>query len=491
MLRKLDSTTPRPVQPSKQVGPEELQDQLLSSLQETAITNSLQGFNPASLSTFQAGQLIKNEQTILTISQAIEIRRQVKEEVDRCRTEGIRKASHKTDEVRKGTDNFVLQHLQGLFKRFFPEEKNLFSRAQRIAAEIFEKKENIDISAWSKEEREQFCDLTKQVDGLKIQWKEAEESAELIHQEVKLYLKEVEKKYGMAIELLRLPPQKEREHIRVLATASQLAGGACATPEERKEAEELGLPVLSLHVRRIIDALKSTNSMDEAIDKVCEDSRVYGGDKVEPSIQKAVSSRTEKKNAWLKSENDNPNIRRIVISIVAEDSFGGQRIEADELLKLYKKEDKQYRVDKIEMVSAPTEEEKERGITFKEKIEDAFKEARLFAEEERKQNPDLEFEGIVHWHGHGTSLTDKINPKDEIICHDEHGTPLTNNIKLEDEISYKEGSLGFLFITRHLYNSGVEGIDKTAIKRIEQENLGKYRYFIHDFHSCCSGAMIA
>ena len=124
-------------------------------------------------------------------------------------------------------------------------------------------------------------------------------------------------------------------------------------------------------------------------------------------------------------------------------------------------------------VTEQLEEEEKAGVTFNKKIENAFRDARLFIEEQSRENPNekLEFEGIAHWHGHGTSLRD--------------------NISSEDEILYHEGSLEFLFITRHLNNGEVESIDKTTIKRLEQENLREYRYFIHDFHSCCSGAAIA
>ena len=97
----------------------------------------------------------------------------------------------------------------------------------------------------------------------------------------------------------------------------------------------------------------------------------------------------------------------------------------------------------------------------------------MFVEKEKKKNPEqeLEFEGIAHWHGHGTSLKDNLSPEDEKLYH--------------------EGSLDFLFITKHQHNGEIEGVNKATIKRLEQENLKKYRYFIHDFHSCCSGAMIA
>lgn len=482
MLEKLGLTALRLVQPGEQVDSANqgqlpgVQEQVETTSRTTAsqpLADLSKTINPA----FVAQQAIKNKEQALVLLKEVQIktREAVKE---------WSKASSETNKLYKKCDDFARR-----FPRLFIDFKLLPGDITPVVRCFRERQgKDIDISSLSEEDKKEFFNIRESANEVNKMWEEAEKSTQKVRQEVRAFFEEKKEQYPNAIDSLRLDSPIERKNIKVVAAISQLSSAVQLTPTERDNGE-----TVSLHARNFSGALKTTNSMDEAIDKVCKDAHVFGEDKVEPGIQKAVCSKNNNVNAWRKLDNDNPNVKRFVISIVAGD--GGKLFskEQEELLGLYEGKDKQYRVDKIEMVSAPTEEEKERGITFKEKIEDAFRKARLFVEEETRKNPGqkLKFEGIVHWHGHGTSLTDKLSPEDKIECHDEHGTPLTENIKLEDEISYKEGSLGFLFITRHLYNSGVEGIDKTAIKRIEQENLGEYRYFIHDFHSCCSGAMIA
>ena len=487
MLKNLESATPpRVVQPGEQIVPEQPQDQLLPPEQVKAASSSTTSqpldSSKVANSVFGAQQAIKSE---TAQEEALELLQNVNKAKDECETEELSQASKLTMSTCQEIHDFVLPRLNnGPFKDLFPDEKNISNRINQITRYVFrepiEKRIKVDISKLNENEKEQFFTLIKKADELRKKWEEAEQSSQTVCQQVRRYFEQVKNEYASAVDFLRLNMPKERQNVRVLAAASQLSAAANPTTEEC-EGERNNL---SLHTTRLSNALKATDSIDEAIDQVCRDVCVHG-DGVDLSIQKAVSSKNEIGNAWKKSENDNPNVRRIVISVFAEDGYGLQQNNANEILGHYKKQsvaeynavhnEEKYRVDNIIEVFRPTEEEEKAGITFEEKIKNAFKQARAFAEEQKEQNPgqELKFEGIAHWNGHGGSYmipTKETNSKDD----------------------FREGSRDFLFIIEHDHVNGThKGIDKASIKRLEKELTDSGYKFIQDFGSCCSGAMIA
>ena len=501
MLKKLESATPpRVVQPSEQVVPDQPQGQLplqeqvevASSSTTGQLLNSSKAINPV----FTAQQAIKSE---VAQEQALVLLKTVKEEKNSCQKD-FDEASKLTMSTCKEIHDFVLPHLHDAFKDLFSDEKNTSNRINQITRYVFrepaEKRMNVDISGLDKNGKEQFFTLIKKADEVRKKWEEAEQSSQIVCQKVRRYFERVKNEYASAVDLLRLDMPKERQNVRVLAAASQLSAAANPTTEECEENKKSGRKNLSLHTTRLSNALKATGSMDEAIDQVCRDVCVHG-DGVDLSIQKAVSSKNEIGNAWRKSENGNPNVRRIVISIVAEDGYGLQKNNANEILGYYRKQsvaeynadsnEEKYRVDNIIEVFRPTEEEEKAGITFEEKIKNAFKQARAFAEEQKGQSSgqELKFEGVAHWDGHGGSY---VIPENENI--DLETASSDKETKPKDD--FREGSRDFLFIIEHDHVNGKhKGMDKASIKILEKELTDVGYKLIQDFGLCCSGAIIA
>jgi len=208
-----------------------------------------------------------------------------------------------------------------------------------------------------------------------------------------------------------------------------------------------------------------------------------------PFIQKPVSTKRENNTAWQKSDNDNPNVKRIIIFNVPEDEFGGMQVNADKIRQnFYTPDDKKscdtdesrFRVDKVIYVTPPTKEEEKQGITQTDKTRQAFEQSKQFMEDQKAltakqavaegKDPEaavkaLRFEGMANWFGHGTTVADKSPQKD-------------------DPRYYQEGSAEFKFII-----SPKEGIKESEIKKMEQ-NIKDYSYFPQYFVSCHSGAII-
>ncbi len=272
------------------------------------------------------------------------------------------------------------------------------------------------------------------------------------------------------------------DNVRVLAAVSQNQLAAAENPVKEK-----GKP--DWVTRKFSDALSTEQTIDAAIDKTSKEVTVdYNSINYLPFIQKPVSTKRENNTAWTKSDNDNPNVKRVIIFNVTEDEAGGMQSGADKIRQNFYTPDEKasdsnenrFRVDKIIYVTPPTKEEEKQGITQTDKTRKAFEQCKAFMEEQKAsiakqavaegKDPkaavkDLKFEGMANWFGHGTTVANK-SPKEN------------------DPKHYQEGSAEFKFII-----SPKEGIEESEIKKMEQ-NIKDFSYFPQYFVSCHSGAMI-
>ena len=288
--------------------------------------------------------------------------------------------------------------------------------------------------------------------------------------------------YRRFLDAHRLDPDSTKDphpsNVRVLAAVSQHQGAVGNRNEEKISPYVSLISRLHEETDSMDDLIKQAEETVSLVEPISDDPRSI------PDIQKPVSTpHREHNDAWKKSDNIDPSLRRIGIFIVADDGLGSFFDEAEELTRHYVEKPvskfdstsnpKAYRVDKIITVKPLTIEEEQQGIKLETRIKDAFREAELFAEQEIEASggQDLKFEGIAHWLGHG-------------MCKEE------NSPSEGSDRYYLEGSKEFLFITNH-DGETCEGIDETTIKKLEREHLGAFRYFIQNISSCDSGAAIS
>gem|GEM_PF-5659052 len=302
------------------------------------------------------------------------------------------------------------------------------------------------------------------------------------------FLDSVKGKYAEFVDDNRLDPSKGSDphpkNIRVLAAVSQSEPAAAANSKKGEKADWV--------TKKFSDALRTENSIDKAMDVASKDAVVKGyPDGQPPIIQKPVSTKRENVKAWKKSDNDDPNVKRIVIFNVTEDGSRNFENNAAEIRKNFytpSEENKsnpfeqRFRADRIITVTPPTEEEAKKGITQADKIRSAFEQSKQFMEDQKDlarkkaisegKDPEaavkvLRFEGMANWFGHGTTVENK-------------------SPKIDDPRYLQEGSAEFKFITNPLEQKGIE---ESEIKKMEQ-NVKDYDYFTQYFCSCHSGAMI-
>ncbi|MEI8390277.1 MAG: hypothetical protein WCG23_10395 [bacterium] len=300
-----------------------------------------------------------------------------------------------------------------------------------------------------------------------------------------LFLNSVKNQYAQFLDNNRPDPSKVSDphpnNIRVLAAVSQNEAATGTLPGEKAD----------WVTRKFSDALGTEASIDKAMDKTSKDAAVMGYSNAEaPTMQKPVTTRRENNTAWQKADNNNPDIKRVVIFNVTEDGSGNFKKGADELRKNFYTPDEKnesnpfetrFRADKIITVTPPTKEEEKQGITQADKIRQAFEQSKQFMEDQKDlarknaiaegKDPEaavkaLKFEGMANWFGHGTTVKEKSPEKD-------------------DPRRYQEGSAEFKFWTNSQKN---EGIEESDIKKMEQ-NVKDFSYFTEYFNSCHSGAM--
>lgn len=235
--------------------------------------------------------------------------------------------------------------------------------------------------------------------------------------------------------------------------------------------------------------IKSAASMDEAISQTEKTVMIHADD---GGLQKPVSTPRSNNQSWQKKDNADPNIRRLAILIETDDGNPGFKESTDALAGSFTKQspeafaaskdskkNEQFRVDNVIRVKPLTVEERRKGVTMTQKIEDAFKQAQSFQTEQQKKAGDqadqLKFEVFTSWMGHG--MTDsKKSPKDT--------DPRIN----------QEGSAEFIFmpdVTKRDKDGRTEEITETQIKDWEERYLKRFRYGVQYFGSCSSGAAIS
>lgn len=331
-------------------------------------------------------------------------------------------------------------------------------------------------------DRENFLELRQNWDKF-----ENDAKSNPVSQEAYNFFSSKKVEYAELIDNNRPDPSKipdpHPSNVRVLAAVSQNQLAAAENPTKGKEKTDWV-------TRKFSDALRTEKTIDAAIDKTSADVIVdYNSINYMPFIQKPVSTKRENNTAWKKSDNDNPNVKRVVIFNIPEDEVGGFKSGADKLRQnFYTPDEKKspnsnenrFRADKIIYVAPPTKEEEKQGITQTDKTRQAFEQCKQFMEDQKAlvakqavaegKDPQaaikaLRFEGMANWFGHGTTVADKSPKKD-------------------DPKYYQEGSAEFKFII-----SPKEGIEESEIKKMEQ-NIKDYSYFPQYFVSCHSGAMI-
>ena len=245
---------------------------------------------------------------------------------------------------------------------------------------------------------------------------------------------------------------------------------------------------MNRQVQDFIDHVKQTGSLDAAIDATTQLQYSNDGSNGDwPYISKQVATDRHNPHAWRKADNQDPNVRRIVLQFATDpvvttmmantlntafhEAPVGQATGPD-----------QYRVDRIVTLETATPEQ----------IEQAFKAARQWADAERQRVYDqaltearlhggteqdhqgaaqaavanLRFEAFTGWHGHGNV--------------DENKTP-------EGDRGYQEGAQEFKFKT------ATDHMSETQIKALERQYLGPdcFDYVVGYSMSCRSGALIA
>lgn len=312
-------------------------------------------------------------------------------------------------------------------------------------------------------------------------WRTAYELAHPVSVEAYLELQKLRPNFNMEVDRLRLhrkhSPNPHPKNVHIITSSSQYfvtSSPASNTDSTQKTA---------WNIRLMTNLLQSCSSMAKVIQKACSSNyipepcpqRIY----IPPFIEKPVSSRgAQFAQGWKKSANADPNIKRVVIMLTVD--YGDEESLANkESLKTAYLEvpveqyDKQanpqnlFRVDKIIELAMPSEAEITQGITVKDKIQEAFREAEAFVSTEKLKAPDLKFEGIAHWVGHGSVHNNIVDEKKDLF--------------------YRDGSLNFTFLPNH---QGEE-ISKDEIKDIEHERLKGFKTFIQHFMACNSGAMIS
>jgi len=299
------------------------------------------------------------------------------------------------------------------------------------------------------------------------------------------FLNSMKEKYAKFVDKNRPDPSKvsdpHPDNVRVLGAVSQTEPAAAANQQKGEKADWV--------TKKFSAALSTEKTLDKAMDKASKDAVVTGFSEGQaPIIQKPVSTKRENKTAWKKSDNNNPNVKRIAIFVVTEDGSRNFKNNSDEIKKNFytgsssNPQENRFRVDKVITVTPLTEDEARQGITQADKIKQAFKQSKTFIEDQKDlvrkkavaegKDPEkavsaLKFEGFAGWFGHGTIIEDKSPKK-------------------EDPRYFQEGSAEFKFITNPFTQ---EGLQESEIKKMEQQNIKEYSYFTQYFSSCHSGAI--
>lgn len=398
-------------------------------------------------------------------------------------TPKMKEASKATSDFITSSNRFVSASLGTALRQLYCDETTNTGRISKIREALLplSDKEPICVEFNGMDEKEKYGSLKEECQRIKKMWETAHEEVKPLYKEVYLLFKSLKDEYAQFLDEHRLDPDSmdnpHPSNIRVLAAISQLSGSKAPDEGER----------ISIHVQLISQLLQDEDSIDALIKKAEETVFLIDAKhRAEPHIQKPLSTpNRQNANCWRKSDNNNPNVRRIAIFIPTEDGSGTFLYEMDELIRNYRiqtpaefslqPDPKLYRVDRVIKVLPPTVEEELDGVTQSDKIRKAFKEAEEFVRIElehadRSNNP-ISFEGIAHWIGHGM-YKEEAGPQEG------------------DDRLFLEGSREFFFITKFGENEP-EGLDESAIKELERKHLRDFCYFVNNIGSCGSGAMIS
>lgn len=389
-------------------------------------------------------------------------------------------ASKETTDLHKKIDDFITRNLRILSKNDENNGKSSVEKKEEIMGALFGigrpdgKADNDRVSKISGSAKEEFDKLSKKVEELKKTWAEAYKDLKGIFKDAYNFYNSKKEEYAKHVDDNRLKPNEVEDphpdNIKVSAAVSQNFGS------------EPGV-----YAQKFVEASKNpeNKNLDMVLDEVDKKVTVSGnpdkeGPTLEPAIQKSVSTPRANKDAWKKSDNNNEKVKRVVIIINSGgDDFSS---EANKVGGVYTKQtteeykssndpskDNTFRADEIIIVEQPIPEESEQGITFKDKIEGAFKKAKEISDKAKEDGAKVE--GIAHWIGHGAA--------EEAPC-------ANGNNKLED-LRFREGSMQFLF----LGNGENSKVSESDMKEWEKKYLPSYDSFIQSIHSCQSGAAIA
>lgn len=412
------------------------------------------------------------------------------------------KADKLADEIMPKLDDFVKSLLKGSFKDLFPKDREI-EKIKKIRDAIFpvDPSGTLDktfVDRIKGADKAKYSLLKKEADKLRAAWTQAYIDQSKQYPKIERFYKENIDKYSEFIEKHKADPEKvtnpHPKNIRVTAACSQSDG---STPDytDYNEKKSIGI-----YIKNLSKAIKDTQCFDDAIDQVdkivtLQKGKLVNGEPFQPMISKPVSTPRSNRNSLKKSDNNNIQVKRIIIFIHSYDGTPKAKNDIDELKKNYREEsvktyanskdpnkNKQYRVDTIITVPPPTPKEEAKGITHRDKIKKAFEEAKIFVEREKRKAREsalikdldpkqaeeaLKFEGVAHWSGHGVSDDTKESKGDG---------------------KYLEGSKEFKFITEH---EGNKVVTEKEIKAWEKEYLKSFRYFIQSVEACESGALIA
>jgi len=361
-------------------------------------------------------------------------------------------------------------------------------RITKIMVDVNKKPAEEILSRLPEADRNQYLDLRKGWDQTRKDFDNATKLNPKFKKSFN-FLDSIKNQYSAFVDKGRPDASKVTDphpsNTRILA--AQVQAGVAESPNPE-------ISEIDRTTQKYSDSLRTEPSVDKAMDKVSNNADVfYNSITNMPSIQKPVSTNRENSNAWKKADNDNPNVKRIVMFNVTEDKsdIGGFQKDADAIKKnFYVSNGKndanpfenRFRVDKIIDVTPPTKEEEAQGITQSDKIKRGFEQCKQFEEEQKEltrqkaiaegKDPEaavkaLRFEGMANWFGHGSTIAEKSPNKD-------------------DPRYYQEGSAEFKFISDP---EKKESISETKIKQWERDNIKDFSYFTQYFNSCHSGAI--
>ena len=388
-------------------------------------------------------------------------------------TPQLKDASDRSKEVMPKLDKFVKENLAGILNDVHVDENDENQRMRKILNDLFsledpKGKVNEKLVAEIKNSPigDEFIKLSEENNEMRKLWDQAKKDAKGIFDNVFNLFDRNKEAYSKYVDKTRLKPNEvsnpHPDNVRVSSATTQdfLAD--------------------KTYINLFIEAAKKSenNTMDMVINNTGEKIKVTRPcDDGEPSVQKPVSTPVENKDAWKKSDNDKDGIKRIVIIIDSGDDFSD---DAKKLQGIYTKQsaeeyrnstdpnkENKFRVDEIILVKQPTEKESKNGVTFKDKIEEAFKKAKEISDE-AKQNGN-KAEGIAHWNGHGDAKE-------------------SSDSKNGDK-RFREGSMEYEFLGAVDNDNNI--ISESTMKEWEKKYLSSYEYFIQSLNTCHSGAAIA